>query len=551
MARTRPEKLDFDQVIAQIAEGRIQIPQFQREFVWTKDKSAALLDSIIKGYPIGTFILWETREQLRAVRSVGGLELGMVADGHMSKQVLDGQQRLTSLFASIKGAKVTRNGRVEDFSTITVDLLADPNSDDAVILMEPPSDREASTWIRLRDLVNVRVTQIAKYPERFHETLEEYRNTVNRYEFSVVTVSDAPIEVATEIFTRLNVGGQKLSTFEIMVAKTYDPGRDFDLAVKYDALIATLDEVNYGTIPSAVVLQTVGALQEGVIKSRDLLALDKQGFIDTWPHAVSAIEAAVDYFRNYFRVPVSKLLPYPHLLVPFAYFFSKHPDPPEDEKRALLQDFFWRVSIGTWYSRSTEARLEADLKKIDRILEGKQPRYEQGIDVTPEAIDRDGWFRAGRAWVKAVLCLYAAQRPLSFADGRDVVISNDWLKQANSRNYHHFFPRAWMRKNRPDDWRENHIANITIVDDFLNKRRIRSRAPSDYMKEFQANNDDLVATMATHLIHPDRDGVYDDDFDQFFKKRCRRISKQLRKRIISIEADRHAATPEANEEQEG
>ena len=58
------------------------------------------------------------------------------------------------------------------------------------------------------------------------------------------------------------------------------------------------------------------------------------------------------------------------------------------------------------------------------------------------------------------------------------------LKQANSKNYHHFFPRAYLTKKGEEKFKINHILNITIVDDFLNKNKIRAKAPSKYMKEF-------------------------------------------------------------------
>jgi uncharacterized protein with ParB-like and HNH nuclease domain len=61
--------------MSDIDKGTIKIPQFQRDFVWNKEKSAKLLDSIVKGYPIGTFILWKTKEELRSLRNIGGLEL--------------------------------------------------------------------------------------------------------------------------------------------------------------------------------------------------------------------------------------------------------------------------------------------------------------------------------------------------------------------------------------------------------------------------------------------------------------------------------------------
>lgn len=139
--------------------------------------------------------------------------------------------------------------------------------------------------------------------------------------------------------------------------------------------------------------------------------------------------------------------------------------------------------------------------------------------------------------MKAILCLLAFQEPKSFLDNSIVRISNDWLKQVNSKNYHHFFPRAYLQKRIPFDYRINHIANITIVDDHLNKRKIRDRAPADYMRDFQARNKHLAQTMQTHLIDLDTFGIWNNDFDTFFKKRCERISNELASRVIRHSVD--------------
>jgi hypothetical protein len=364
-------------------------------------------------------------------------------------------------------------------------------------------------------------------------------------------VGNAPIEVATEIFTRLNVEGQRLSTFEIMVAKTFDPARDFDLAEKYADLVERLSDVDYGTLPNAVVLQAVGAIQARAIKAKEILALPRGGFIDSWPKAVDGIERAVDYLRNYFRIPVSKLLPYPHLVVPLAYFFVHHPDPPLDDKKDLLQDFFWRVTLTSWYSQSVEGRLESDLGKIDTILMGRQPAYEEGVDASPKAIADYGRFRAGRAWVKGILCLLAFQQPKSFGNGALVRISNDWLKRANSKNYHHFFPKGWAKKNGyQDDLRIDHVANITIVDDFLNKRSIGARAPSDYLGDYLNSNPALEEALDSHLISLADDCVLEDDWEKFFHNRCLRISEALKQRLIARPQDEHGTPPEMAEEDE-
>jgi hypothetical protein len=114
------------------------------------------------------------------------------------------------------------------------------------------------------------------------------------------------------------------------------------------------------------------------------------------------------------------------------------------------------------------------------------------------------------------------------------------LKQSNSKNYHHFFPRAYLSKNGVDEDYINNVVNITIVDDHLNKREIGVKPPSKYMKAFARANKDLANTMKSHLI-PDmeRFGIWTDDYDQFLKMRAKAISGALRKQIIEREVDEH------------
>ena len=117
------------------------------------------------------------------------------------------------------------------------------------------------------------------------------------------------------------------------------------------------------------------------------------------------------------------------------------------------------------------------------------------------------------------------------------MISAIHTKQRRAKNYHHFFPRAFLAKNGWEEHYINHIANITIVDDFLNKREIKAKAPSVYMKKFVKENENIDASMRSHLIDLNDFGVFDDDYDKFFKKRCRMLSKELRKRVIEQEID--------------
>lgn len=529
-----PQSLPFSSLLNDIDKGIIKIPQFQRDFVWSKEKSAKLLDSVVKGYPIGTFILWKTKEELRALRNIGGLELPRTPKGDFIQYVIDGQQRLTSLFASLKGLKIQREDHEEDYSEFYVDLIA---KEDEQIVLTDRDDSDHHKVIKLVDLLHGKLKILTSYPEALQDRIQQYKDRLNAYQFSAVLIKEAPIEVATEIFTRLNVGGKPLTVFEIMVAKTFDPKRDFDLAQKYDELISDLETVDYGTMPESVVLQTVSILLVKECQKKDILKLTRKKVIDIWPEAVDAIKNAVDYFRNYYRIPVSYLMPYPNLIVPFSYYFYKKKDKPTGDRQEFLEDFFWRVAFGGRYSQSVPSRLAQDIRKIDHIIKGNLPKYEWAVDTSSEFVRTNGWFSLSRAFIKGLLCILAHQEPKSFIDSSVVRISNDWLKQANSKNYHHFFPRAYLKKKGVDEYDINHIANITIVDEFLNKREIGAQAPSKYIKTFKKKNPDLARCMKTHLINIDTFGVLEDDYKKFLTHRCKAFSWELQKRIIPQAVD--------------
>ncbi len=527
----------YSTLLNEIETGQIKIPQFQRQFVWDLASSAKLIDSILKGYPIGTFIYWRTNERLRAIRDIGNIKLPEPKEGEFVNYVLDGQQRITSLFAALRGETIIRdNGKHEDFSSIYIDL--DAQKDEDIVVVEVVG-KKPFTYVKLTDLMNQGRRFFNDFPEKYDDTIDNYREILQSYQFKGINLKQAEIDIATEVFTRLNVGGRDLTLFEIMVAKTYDPQREFDLSEKFDELRVELSQSKYDTISASSILQLTSLLLERECKRKTILKLEKQKFIDTWFEVVECVKSAVDFFRSY-GIPVSKLLPYNALIVPFGYFFYHHPNNPTGKKLQLLEDFFWRVSLGFRYSSAVEGKLVQDIDKIDQILREEQPRYEWSINTTPDFIKNNGYFSTGKSLTKAILCLYTIFKPKSFDNHLDVNIDNSWLKIATSKNYHHFFPKSYMRKNKPEVeyWLYNHIVNITIVDGYLNKNKIRAKAPSRYMSEFSNCNVHLKDTMKTHLIDDlETYGILEDDYDLFFNSRLNKISKELTARIIPQESD--------------
>ena len=115
-----------------------------------------------------------------------------------------------------------------------------------------------------------------------------------------------------------------------------------------------------------------------------------------------------------------------------------------------------------------------------------------------------------------------------------VILDNSNLKIASSRNYHHFFPKAYLA-NAAKDKEANLIANITLIDGYSNKHRIGKKAPSEYVGKFEKSNAELAETLETHLIKDmDTYGIKLNDYDAFVKSRARAIALALNVKLMSM-----------------
>jgi hypothetical protein len=181
---------------------------------------------------------------------------------------------------------------------------------------------------------------------------------------------------------------------------------------------------------------------------------------------------------------------------------------------------------------SERLKLAEDVERIDRILEGERPSYKtKKVSLSLEDLKWQS-FSTGNATSLAVMSMLAYQQPESFDMGSVIRLDNSWLKRANSKNYHHFFPKSFLKKTSIDPDLINSVLNITLVSADLNKRKIGGKAPSVYMQMFRDSNPDLRETMETHLIYDlDEFGVWDDDYERFLEKRGERVLEELKERL--------------------
>ena len=366
--------------------------------------------------------------------------------------------------------------------------------------------------------------------------INAYHNAFQTYNFSTVVLRKEDIGSAIEVFTRINTGGQTLTLFEIMSAKTYDEAQGFDMQAKWKRFIKELEAIKYEGVSSTVILSLLSLVlsKSKECRRETILALDKQNIIDHWEAAISGLKDSIDYFRTTYRIPVSRLLPYDTLLVPFAYFFFKNKEEynrkePDSGQRQYLEEFFWRMSLSHRYTGAGDTLLAQDIRRIDRILEHERPDYaDVKVDLSTETLIQTN-FNVRDSYCKAVLCLLAYQEPKDFHDNGKVILDNSNLQIASSRNYHHFFPKSYLKKNETANSKS--LVNITLVSARLNQHIIRSRAPSDYIRDFTDENPGINKALNSHCIDINGFGIESDDYDTFLEARASRISEELKARI--------------------
>lgn len=526
----KPDSYRYTELLNKIECGKLRIPQFQRDFVWSIQKSAELLDSIIKGYPIGTFIIWRTSERLKTIGKLGSLALKEPDESEKVEYVLDGQQRITSLYVALRGETIGKT----DYSKIYINLEADSDED---IVITDVSSLDENAYIPFGRLMKY---EIMDFMEQFGDSkakiklIDDYRHHIENYNFSVVEVSDVPIETATEIFTRINVGGEPLTVFEIMCAKVYDKASEFDLAEKFKEFTDSLSEICFDTIPPIIPLQLIGLITNKSCKGKDILGLNKDNVIAQWADITSALKSAIDFARASFGVQSSKLLPYDALLIPIAYYIYKTRCPsPTGKDAKYLSDMFWRYSLMERYNNGTEGKLSTDISIIDEIIKGDAYKPAVSVELSESYLREKGTFRMGKGITKSVICLLLLHQPLRLdSEGQKVLVDDKQLTKGNGKNYHHFFPRAYMRKNGFDEELVDNVVNIIVVDDYTNKYRIKDKAPSVYIGEFAAKNKKIGDSLASHLIGDfETYGICNNDYNAFYSKRAEWINQEFAKRM--------------------
>ncbi len=525
-----PISLKIDKLISRIDDGEIKIPAFQRGYVWKQNQIIELLESLLRQYPIGSLLLWEAneKEKLKSTRNIAGYRIPSKGDNWPVNYVLDGQQRLSSIYA-VLSENIEQEGSNEKYN---------PNTDIFEIYYDfsrkcflPKSEVEnaSGTAILLRNIVDpIRlVDELSALDRKYHGDAKTLSSIFLNYEVPVIQIKNRTREEVGLIFERINNTGTKLDILDLMTAWTWT--EDFHLLEAIDDLLDELDEKSFGSIDHKLILQVVSGIIIGSTQTSNILRLTGDRVRDNWEGVKDAIRSAVDFLATEIRCANIELLPYNQQLIPLCRFFSKNKRQTVDQVD-ILKRFFWKTAFSDRYSTGqTTAKLDADIEFIDKVLDydfADIKRYKVSVS-TDDLIQTQ--FSKSNPITRACLLLGAQYSPLDLTNARliDLDIA---LTTFNRKQYHHVFPNSFLSKRGIHKNKRFSVVNFCYLPADSNKM-ISSKAPSLYFSTIVPAAK-KVEILKSNLLPESEDVYINDDYDQFLERRA-----ELLVRAISELAD--------------
>lgn len=522
------EPLALRKVIERINDGAIRIPGFQRKFVWEPVRAALLMDSIYKGYPFGSVLLWRTRNELKTEKTVGGFELPPPEKDYPIDYVLDGQQRLTSIFATFQTNLPAPVEDPEVWLPIYYDFTAKEDAQDSrfLALKEGEVDPEKHFPLRtffdpvafsraVNGLREERNVEIVGVQEKFKEALipAETFETEDRTRVAIV-------------FERVNRMGVELDMFELLTAWTWS--EEFDLQNRFSDLSEEFSDFGFEDVGSDndLMLRCCAAILKGDPAPSAMIDINGADVRDKFDSVETALRLAIDFLRKNLQVRHVKFLPYSAQLIPLAaYFAHDQAKSVSSEDTEMLLRWFWRSTFAHRYSGNPARNIKHDVEQAT-ALRKKEPSTLDRITATVDAsFFLENTFNARTVATKAMILLLANNNPRTFLSGQAVDL-DEVLSEPNRKEYHHCMPRAWMRDNRAEvpESVVNSLSNFAIIARAEN-REIKAKAPSEYRALMAAN---ITEIERSAYLPP---SLWADDETNFFPERAEFLASAARARL--------------------
>lgn len=597
-------KVALPDMIRDITAGKVQLPDFQRGWVWDDSHVRSLLVSVARSFPVGAVMLLDTGGEVRfQVRPIENVDFPNGIP-EPEKLILDGQQRLTSLtqvLALNKPVKTfdEKGKRIDRYYYIDIrQALEAEQLEDAIIAVE--QSRQLKTNFGRDVALDLSTPQLEceqlYFPcnqilnsDAWEESLQEYApqhfgtymqfrkqvlNAFRSYQLPVIALGKTTSkEAVCLVFEKVNTGGVPLSVFELITATFAAdnfnlrddwygselrkvPGRRSRLVKEpllksiepTDFLQAVSLLNSYERRQADIAAGKVGKSAAAISAKRSALLSLKLAEYERWADTVEqGFKRAAQFLRKecFFTV---RDLPYRTQIVPLAAVLAmleeRWLEPRIHDK---LSQWFWCGVFGELYGGAVETRIANDLEDLLAWIGGK--------DEAPRTV-YEAAFQSNRLLTLRTR-QSAAYKGLSVLVQREGARDFFWKARIQeldleeiALDIHHIFPKAWCEAQGIKPATYNSVINKTAIS-YKANRMIGGKAPSSYLKsvqdhaQVQMGDDAMNAILESHFINPQ--SMREDDFELFFAQRQQSLLAIVAQ-AMGKQADMAVAGPDDDEE---
>lgn len=522
-SRPSARTYDVERLVHMAWEGKIRIPHFQRDFRWAWEDVRKLFDSIIKGYPIGSLLLWTRPAQAQTLQ-LGALRVNAPAVGE-ALWVVDGQQRLTSLANALHPEGQAQARFALSYNLTTRTFVQTPAAENPLVI-------PLSVIFDLQQILK----WFAKYPAiaEYIDEATSITRTIRQYEVPAYLVSQDDSRVLQDIFDRMNNYGKRLSRAEIFAALNAGDESEQGSLLTFERIAEGIDtDLKFGKLDNDTVLAAILA-RRGPEVRRDIrnefTKENDEGRDAAYKAGEEALRRAIEFLQTQAFVPHISMLAYRYLLVVLARVFAFYPNP-DHRNMQLLRRWYWQAALvgpeqfkgGTPNAARVLCSkvLETDLTgSVQGLLRAVKP------DKGPPSLDLSR-FSTNEASTKMLLATWWALKPrdpLTAREYQQIDLVENLTDQQTARSITpYLIPRSVVPLEvRP--WAANRVLMPGLEVDSKEISGLIAQRP------LTLSEDDWTEMLYSHSISPDMSSLLSEGkYDEFIEARQDLLERNVRK----------------------
>lgn len=463
-------------------------------------------------------MLWRTRNELRIERNLGPYELPKNDPEYPIDYVLDGQQRITSIFGIFQNSLVPQENQDINWTNLFFEL----NSEELIPFkyLEDEENYNKHKFFPLRYVFDS--PKYRKTTRNLDEKLAaQIDDLVDKFTQAIIPVERFETEerknVAT-VFERINRQKVVLGTFDLL--SVWNWSEEFDLQEKFKEISQELEEFGFDNIGDQLLLKCCSAVIMNSCKPDAFMELPSSEVREKFEEIKKGLFRAIDFFKTDFNVFSLKLLPMENILVVLTSFFAssqKQSSPVPQAQNKVIKKWFWRSCFSKRYARGGAKTTDLDIEEMQKLKNNEANELGEFNFSINEDYFLENCLMMSAITTKTFILLVASEHPVNFIQGTKISLEKV-LSIGNRKEFHHIYPKNYLERHSNNYTKEqiNCLANFTIFSRSDNNK-IKNKPPSQYKSLMPYEPEILENILKTHICDMD---IFDDKYDDFLKSRA-------------------------------